>query len=339
MKPLLILGIESSCDETAASVVRNGREVLSNIIYSQIDIHKVFGGVVPEIASRNHAAKIDAVVGEALSEANVKIEEIDAIAPTHGPGLVGALLVGLSFGKALSFAAEKPLVGVHHIEGHISSVYLNSQFAPPFMCLVVSGGHTHLVYVKDYCDYEILGRTRDDAAGEAFDKVARALGFPYPGGVSIERISKEGDAQAIRFPRAMSVDGNFDFSFSGLKSAVLNYINTCKMNEVEYKPEDVAASFQASVVETLTSKAIAACALRGCKKLALAGGVASNGALRARMSDVCEQNGLEFYVPEPVFCTDNAAMIASCGYFSFLKGKTDALDLNAYPNLDLVKVV
>ena len=302
---------------------------MSNIIFSQIDVHKLYGGVVPEIASRNHLSKIDSVVSEALDSAGVTLGKITAVAVTAGPGLVGALLVGVSFGKALAYAAAKPLVGVHHIEGHISSVYLNSQIKPPFTCLVVSGGHSHLVYVSDYGKYEILRKTRDDAAGEAFDKTARALGLPYPGGVSIEKLAKDGDSEAIRFPIAMKNEA--DFSFSGLKSAVINYIN----NHADYKKEDIAASFQQAVVTALSEKAMSSCLSNNCHKLTLTGGVASNGALRKRMQETCGASGIEFYAPEPIFCTDNAAMIASCGYFNFINGKKAGLDLNAFPSGDL----
>ena len=334
---IYVLGIESSCDETSAAVVKGGREVLSNVIYSQIDIHKKYGGVVPEIASRDHTAKIAGVVSEALENANMSINDVSVVTATCGPGLVGALLVGLSFGKALAFSANKPFVGVHHIEGHLSSVYLESEMKPPFVCLVASGGHTNLIYVSDFGKYEILGRTRDDAAGEAFDKIARAIGLPYPGGAEIERLAKTGDANAIPLPRA--IKAGLDFSFSGLKSAALNFMNKQKMNGESFKNEDMAAALQFSITETLTEKAISACKLKKCGRLAFSGGVASNETIRARLAEVCALNGIEFYAPERKYCTDNAAMIASCGYFSYINGKTSGLDLNANPNLPISEAV
>ena len=272
-----ILAIESSCDETAAAVVHNGRKVLSNIISSQIDLHKLYGGVVPEIASRKHIEKINQVIEEALKEAEVTLKDIDAVAVTYGPGLVGALLVGVAEAKAIAYAAGLPLVGVHHIEGHISANYIeHPELEPPFLCLVASGGHTHLVCVKDYGKYEILGRTRDDAAGEAYDKVARAIGLGYPGGPKIDRIAREGNPDAIKFPKA-NVDGaKYDFSFSGLKSAVLNYINGCKMKGESFDPADIAASFQKAVVEVLVEKSMQAAEDYSMRKFAIAGGVASN---------------------------------------------------------------
>ena len=276
-KDVLILAIESSCDETAAAVVKNGREVLSNIIYSQIDLHTLYGGVVPEIASRKHIEKINQVVRKALADASCTLDDITAVAVTYGPGLVGALLVGVAEAKAIAFAANKPLVGVHHIEGHISANYIeNKELEPPFLCLVVSGGHTHLVKVADYGKYEILGRTRDDAAGEAFDKVARAIGLGYPGGPKIEKVAREGNPHAIEFPRAKIADGPYDFSFSGLKSAVLNYLNGCKMKGIEIVQADVAASFQKAVTDVLIGNAMKAIDEFGMDKFAIAGGVASN---------------------------------------------------------------
>ena len=278
---VLILAIESSCDETAASVVKNGREVLSNIISSQIDLHTIYGGVVPEIASRKHIEKINQVIEEALKEANCSLDDITAIAVTYGPGLVGALLVGVSAAKAISFAANKPLIGVHHIEGHISANFIeNRQLEPPFACLVVSGGHTHLVAVKDYGEYEILGYTRDDAAGEAFDKVARAIGLGYPGGPKIDKISKEGNPEAIKFPRAKVAGSSYDFSFSGLKSAVLNYLNSCEMKNIAVNKADVAASFQRAVIDVLVEHSLQAIKEYGYEKFAIAGGVASNSSDR-----------------------------------------------------------
>ena len=333
-KDILILGIESSCDETAAAVVKNGREVLSNVISSQIELHKLYGGVVPEIASRKHIEKINQVIEEALEEAKVTLEDIDAIAVTYGPGLVGALLVGVAEAKAISYATGKPLVGVHHIEGHVSANYIeNKELEPPFLCLIVSGGHTHLVIVKDYGEYEIVGRTRDDAAGEAFDKVARAIGLGYPGGPKIDKLAKEGNKHAISFPRAKVAENEYDFSFSGVKSAVLNYINGCNMKGEEINCADVAASFQEAVVDVLVTHAVAAAKAYGFKNVAMAGGVASNSALREGMKNACEKNGLNLYYPSPIYCTDNAAMIGAAGYYEYIRGARAGLDLNAVPNL------
>lgn len=335
-KDVLILAIESSCDETAASVVRNGREVLSNIISSQIDLHTLYGGVVPEIASRKHMEQINQVTEEALKTAGVTLEDITAVAVTYGPGLVGALLVGVSFAKSLAFAAGKPLVGVHHIEGHISANYIeNLDLEPPFTCLVVSGGHTNLVLVEDYGRYRIIGRTRDDAAGEAFDKVARAVGLGYPGGPKIDKLAKEGNKNAIDFPRAKVEGSPYDFSFSGIKSAVLNYINHCEMKNVEINRADLVASFQNAVVDALVSRAVMAAKEHGLKKLALAGGVAANSALKSSLEDECARNGIRFYHPSPVFCTDNAAMIGVAGYYEYMAGVRSDWDLNAVPNLKL----
>ena len=331
-----ILAIESSCDETAAAVVKNGREVLSNVISSQIALHTLYGGVVPEIASRKHIEKINQVIEAALSQAGVTLQEIDAIGVTYGPGLVGALLVGVAEAKAISYAAKIPLVGVHHIEGHISANYIeNKDLEPPFLCLVVSGGHTHLVKVADYGKYEILGKTRDDAAGEAFDKVARAIGLGYPGGPKIEKASQNGNPNAIPFPQAKIADNPYDFSFSGVKSAVLNYINSCKMKKVEIVPEDIAASFQKAVVDVLVAHSMHAVQEFGIKKFAIAGGVASNGVLRECMREACRKRGVAFYHPSPILCTDNAAMIGAAAYYEYLAGTRHGLDLNAIPNLKL----
>ncbi len=333
---VLILAIESSCDETAASVVKNGREVLSNIISSQIDLHTIYGGVVPEIASRKHIEKINQVIEEALKEANCSLDDITAIAVTYGPGLVGALLVGVSAAKAISFAANKPLIGVHHIEGHISANFIeNRQLEPSFACLVVSGGHTHLVAVKDYGEYEILGYTRDDAAGEAFDKVARAIGLGYPGGPKIDKISKEGNPEAIKFPRAKVAGSSYDFSFSGLKSAVLNYLNSCEMKNIAVNKADVAASFQRAVIDVLVEHSLQAIKEYGYEKFAIAGGVASNSSLRAAFKTACELHKIALYQPSPIFCTDNAAMIGVAGYYEYVKGVRSGYDLNAVPNLKL----
>lgn len=333
---VLILAIESSCDETAAAVVKNGRQVLSNVISSQIELHKLYGGVVPEIASRKHIEKINQVIEEALQVAEVTLDDIDAVGVTYGPGLVGALLVGVAEAKAIAYAKKLPLVGVHHIEGHISANYIeNLELEPPFLCLVVSGGHTHLVCVKDYGEYEILGRTRDDAAGEAFDKVARAIGLGYPGGPKIDKLSKEGNPNAIAFPRAHMEDSPYDFSFSGVKSAVLNYINGCQMKGIEYSQADIAASFQKAVTDVLVENAIRGVKEYGLNKLAIAGGVASNSSLREAMKCACEKNGIEFYHPSPIFCTDNAAMIGVAAYYEYLAGTRHGWDLNAVPNLKL----
>ncbi len=335
-KDELILAIESSCDETAAAVVRNGREVLSNVISSQIPLHKLYGGVVPEIASRKHIEKINQVIEEALHTAGVTLKDMDAIGVTYGPGLVGALLVGVAEAKAISYGAKLPLVGVHHIEGHISANYIeHTDLEPPFVSLVVSGGHTHLVKVVDYGEYEILGRTRDDAAGEAFDKVARAIGLGYPGGPKIDKLAKEGDPDAIPFPRAKVEDGVYDFSFSGVKSAVLNYLNGCRQKRQEIVEADVAASFQKAVVDVLVDHARMAVRELGLKKLALAGGVASNSALRQAMQEACEEDGVALYIPSPIYCTDNAAMIGVAAHYDFMKGVRSGLDLNAIPNLRL----
>lgn len=335
-KDIYILAIESSCDETAAAVVKNGREVLSNVISSQIELHKLYGGVVPEIASRKHIEKINPVIREALSDAGMTLEDMDAIGVTYGPGLVGALLVGVAAAKAISYAKNIPLVGVHHIEGHISANYIeNKELEPPFLGMVVSGGHTHLVLVKDYGKYEILGRTRDDAAGEAFDKIARAIGLGYPGGPKIDKLAKEGDPKAIAFPRAHIADAPLDFSFSGLKSSVLNYINSCEMKHVEINRADVAASFQAAVVDAIVDHTIEAAKMYQIRKVALAGGVASNSALRQAMKERCEKEKLEFFYPSPVLCTDNAAMIGCAAYYEYLAGTRHGLDLNAVPNLKI----
>ncbi|MDD3173334.1 MAG: tRNA (adenosine(37)-N6)-threonylcarbamoyltransferase complex transferase subunit TsaD [Herbinix sp.] len=333
-KDIMILAIETSCDESAAAVVKNGREVLSNIISSQIELHKLYGGVVPEIASRKHIEKINQVIEEALSEANVTLQDLDAIGVTYGPGLVGALLVGVAEAKAISFAVKKPLVGVHHIEGHVSANYIeNKELEPPFLCLIVSGGHTHLVLVKEYGTYEIVGRTRDDAAGEAFDKVARAIGLGYPGGPKIDKLSKEGNNRAITFPRAHIEGAPYDFSFSGLKSAVLNHINSCEMKHEEINRADIAASFQEAVIDVLVTKTMLAAKDFGMKKVAVAGGVAANSSLREALAAACSKNGLAFYHPSPIFCTDNAAMIGAAAYYEYLKGTRSGLDLNAVPNL------
>lgn len=335
-KDVLILAIESSCDETAAAVVKNGRTVLSNVINSQIDIHTLYGGVVPEIASRKHIENINPVIELALKQAGVTLDDISAIGVTYGPGLVGALLVGVAEAKAIAFAKKKPLVGVHHIEGHISANYIeHPDLEPPFAALVVSGGHTHLVMVKDYGTYDIIGRTRDDAAGEAFDKVARAVGLGYPGGPKIDKLAKEGNPHAIEFPRANVEDAPYDFSFSGIKSAVLNYINSCEMKNIEVNKADLVASFQNAVIDALVSRAIRLVQQMQITKLAIAGGVASNSALRTALMNECSKHGITFYSPSPALCTDNAAMIGAAAYYEYMSGTRHGYDLNAVPNLKL----
>ena len=336
MEDVKILAIESSCDETAAAVVVNGREVLSNVISSQIDLHTLYGGVVPEIASRKHIENINPVIEKALSDAGCTLDDIDAIGVTYGPGLVGALLVGVAEAKAIAFAKDIPLIWVNHIEGHVCANYVEDKsLEPPFLCLIVSGGHTHLVMVEDYCKYKILGKSRDDAAGEAFDKVARAIGLGYPGGPKIDKAAKDGNENAFDFPKAKIADNPFDFSFSGVKSAVLNELNSINMKGEEIVPEDVAASFQKSVVETLVERAMLAVEETGVKKIALAGGVASNTALRKLFKEECEKRGLDFYYPSPELCTDNAVMIGSAAYFEYKNGTRHGWDLNAIPNLKL----
>ncbi|HIX14853.1 MAG TPA: tRNA (adenosine(37)-N6)-threonylcarbamoyltransferase complex transferase subunit TsaD [Candidatus Hungatella pullicola] len=335
-KDVYILAIESSCDETAAAVVKNGRQVLSNVISSQIELHTLYGGVVPEIASRKHIEKINQVIETALVQADMSLEQMDAVAVTYGPGLVGALLVGVAEAKAIAYGAGKPLVGVHHIEGHVSANFIeHPDLEPPFVCLIVSGGHTHLVVVKDYGEFEILGRTRDDAAGEAFDKVARAVGLGYPGGPKIDKAAKEGNPSAISFPRAKVDENPYDFSFSGLKSAVLNYINHAKMAGEEIYVPDLAASFQKAVVDVLVSHTVEAAKEFGFQKVAMAGGVASNSGLRKGMEEACKREGLSLYYPSPIYCTDNAAMIGAAAYYEYINGARAGWDLNAVPNLKL----
>ncbi len=335
MDDTYILGIETSCDETAAAVVKNGREMLSNIISSQIDIHTVFGGVVPEIASRKHIERINQVADEAILASGIKREELSAVGVTCGPGLVGPLLIGVSYAKAFAYGLNLPLVGVNHIEGHVCANFIdNPELEPPFLCLVVSGGHTHLIWVRDHCEYEILGRTMDDAAGEAFDKVARVIGLGYPGGPKIDRTAKEGNDEAVDFPRGKG-RGELDFSFSGLKSAVLNYLNSRKMAGEEINVPDVAASFQKAVVDVLVGNAVKAMEKYGDTCFAIAGGVASNTALRAEMEKACLERNVKFYKPSPILCTDNGAMIASAAYYRYLRGERAGLDLNAVPGLML----
>lgn len=339
MKDVLILGIETSCDETAAAVVKNGEEVLSNVISSQVALHAEFGGVVPEIASRNHLEKIDEVIRLAIKEAGISMQELTAIAVTVGPGLVGALLVGVSEAKALAFALGKPLIPVHHIEGHIAANFIsNPECKPPFVCLVASGGHSHLLLVEDYGKIRIYGRTRDDAAGEAFDKVARAVGLGYPGGPKLEKMAKEGNPHAYHFPTAKMEDAPYDFSFSGVKSAVLNEMNRKKMLGEEVRVADLCASFQENVTEVLSEKAIALCKELHINRLSIAGGVAANGKLREKMEEKAKQEGIEFFCPKLILCTDNAAMIAAAAYHEWKKGNFAGHDVNAYPSLSLSEV-
>lgn len=336
MEDKYILAIESSCDETSAAVVLNGREILSNVIASQISTHEQYGGVVPEVASRMHIEAISGVVEEALLKANITLEKIDAIGVTYGPGLVGALLVGLQFAKGLAFASKKPLVGVNHIEGHICANYIqHKDLKPPFISLVVSGGHTFIVHVKDYGIYEVIGQTRDDAAGEAYDKVARALGLGYPGGPKIDKLAKEGNPKAIIFPKANFHEETLDFSFSGVKSAVLNYLNKCNMQNIEINKADVAASFQQAVVDVLKDNVLLTCKKKNIDTIAIAGGVASNSTLRETLINEAGKKGIKVLFPTPILCTDNAAMIGSAAYFNFINGKVNDLNLNAKPNLKL----
>ena len=335
-KDIKILAIETSCDETSAAVVRNGREVLSNIISSQIDIHKRFGGVVPEVASRKHLENISPVIDEALLSAGVELKDIDAVAATCGPGLVGALLIGLTTAKAIAFSSSLPFIGVNHIEGHIAASYIeHNELEPPFTCLVASGGHSHIVNVIGYTSYEVLGRTRDDAAGEAFDKIARALGLGYPGGPLLDKLAASGNREAIDFPRAFLEEGSYDFSFSGLKSAVLNYLNSKKMKNEEVNPADVAASFQEAVADVLSAKLIKAALDKKSEYAVLAGGVASNSRLRELLMQRGEQAGIKVVYPSPILCTDNAAMIGCAAYYRYINGTRSDFTLNAMPNLSL----
>ena len=336
-KDIVILGIESSCDETAAAVSVNGTGILSNVIYSQIDLHTIYGGVVPEIASRMHIAKINQVIKKALSDAGKTFDDLDAVAVTYGPGLVGALLVGVSEAKAVAWAKDIALVGVNHIKGHVCANYIeHPDLKPPFLCLVASGGHTHLVKATDYTTYDIIGRTRDDAAGEAYDKIARAIGLGYPGGPKVEKAARNGDPEAFAFPRAKIDENPYDFSFSGVKSAVLNTINSYQMKGAvidEKFQADVAASFQAAVIDSLRDRVLMAIDEFGLSDFAMAGGVASNQALRGALGDACRRAGVNFYCPSPVYCTDNAAMIAVAGYYEYINGQRAGLDLNAVPGL------
>ena len=338
-KDILTLGIESSCDETAAAVLRGGRELLSNVISTQIPLHRKYGGVVPEIASRRHIVNVMPVIDEALRNAEVALPDIDQIAVTYGPGLVGALLVGVSAAKALAFARNVPLIGVNHLEGHIFANFLShTELKPTFMALVVSGGHTALIHVIGYNHFALMGQTRDDAAGEAFDKIARVMGLPYPGGPEIDKLAAVGDEDAVDFPRALREKGNYEFSFSGLKSAVLNYLNEMKMKNMEVNRADVAASFQKAVIEVLVQKSLEALSETNLDTLVLAGGVAANSALERRLREASAEHGIHFYYPDKILCTDNAAMIACRGYYQSRAGLFSDLRLNAVPGLSLQNV-
>ncbi|PFG02792.1 tRNA (adenosine(37)-N6)-threonylcarbamoyltransferase complex transferase subunit TsaD [Bacillus sp. es.036] len=330
----IILGIETSCDETAVAIVKDGKEVLANVVASQIESHKRFGGVVPEIASRHHVEQMTLILEEALNEAGLTMDEIDGIAVTEGPGLVGALLIGVNTAKALAFAHQKPLIGTHHIAGHIYANQLVAELTYPLLALVVSGGHTELVYMPSEGEFEVIGETRDDAAGEAYDKVARTLQLPYPGGPHIDRLAAEGEP-SVRLPRAWLEKGSYDFSFSGLKSAVINTVHNAKQRNEELKPEDLAASFQASVVEVLVTKTLRAAEEYGVKQVLLAGGVAANKGLRSSLIEAFEGSGRELVIPPLYYCTDNAAMIAAAGTIAYRKGKRSSLQLNANPGLEL----
>lgn len=332
----LTLAIETSCDETSIAVLSGDREVLSNIISSQIEIHKAYGGVVPEIASRHHLDNINLVLEEALAEAKVNLRDVDLIGVTSGPGLVGALLIGLATAKAIAYAAKKPLIGVHHIMGHICANYIaHRELEPPFLAVVVSGGHTNIVDVTGYNAYQVLGRTRDDAAGEAFDKVARVLGLGYPGGPKIDELAKSGNPEAIAFKRVYLEKDSYDFSFSGIKTGVLNYLNTQKLLGEPIHRADVAASFQLAVVEVIVSKAMKAAREMKRDKIVLAGGVAANSLLRRLFEEACDQAGIRLYYPPPILCTDNAAMIGCAAYYRYQAGLVDDMSLDAYPNLKL----
>ena len=338
-KSILTLGIESSCDETAAAVLRDGRELLSNVISTQIPLHRKYGGVVPEIASRRHIVNVMPVIDEALQKAEVALSDVDQVAVTYGPGLVGALLVGVSAAKALAFARNVPLIGVNHLEGHIFANFLShKELEPPFMALVVSGGHTALIHVVGYNHFLLMGQTRDDAAGEAFDKIARVMGLPYPGGPEIDRLAAKGDENAVDFPRALREKGNYEFSFSGLKSAVLNYLNEMQMKRIAVNKADVAASFQKAVIEVLVQKSLEALSETKLDTLVLAGGVAANSALEHRLREASAEHGIRFYYPNKILCTDNAAMIACRGYYQSRAGLFSDLRLNAVPGLSLQSV-
>lgn len=336
---MLILGIESSCDETAASIVEDCRTIRSSVISTQIEEHKKYGGVVPEIASRRHCENILGVTRKALDDAGVSLSDIDAVAVTYAPGLIGALLVGVSFAKALAMSAGKPLVPVHHIAGHIATNYLtHPQLEPPYLCLVASGGHSHIIEVLSYTKFRVVGRTRDDAAGECFDKCARAMGFPYPGGVHVDKAAQEGDPSAFRLPKPSVAGNEFDFSFSGLKTSVINLIHNSQQKGIELNYNDLSASIQSTISEVLTDRTIRAAEALGYKKVALAGGVSANSGVRSALSKACEDKGLEFYMPEKSLCGDNGAMIACQGSYTFLAGITADESLNAVATLSMDEI-
>lgn len=336
MKDLKILAIETSCDETSVSVIKNGREILSNTISSQIPTHRIFGGVVPEIASRMHLENINLIIQESLGEAELDFKDIDVVACTKGPGLIGALLVGISSAKAISYALDIPLVGVNHMQGHICANYLvHKDLEPPFIGLIVSGGHTYLVHVKSYNDFEIIGRTRDDAAGESFDKIARALGLPYPGGPEIDKQAKDGNANAIEFPRVIIDKKTYDFSFSGLKTSVLNYINNQKQKNLEINVPDICASFQQAVLDVLIEKSLRLLKEKNMNKFVISGGVAANSKLIEMAENMGRENNVKVFYPTKILSTDNAAMIGCAAYYDYVNGKKDELDLKVYPNLEL----
>lgn len=336
MKDFYTMGIETSCDDSSVAILKNDREVLCNLISSQIDIHKIFGGVVPEIASRMHLEAINPLIEKALDEIGLSYDDLDLISVTKGPGLIGSLLVGISAAKAMSLAADIPMIGTNHMQGHICANYLsNKDLKPGFISLVVSGGHTYLVRVDGYTDYEIIGKTRDDAAGESFDKVARSLGLGYPGGPKIDKLAKKGDKDAIDFPRVMLEKDSYDFSFSGLKTSVLNYLNNTKQKGEEINKADVAASFQEAVVDVLVKKSMRLIDETGLKTLCVSGGVAANSRLKKRLQDECDKRGVNFYYPDIILCTDNAAMIAMAGYLNYKAGERSDNFLKVYPNLSL----
>ncbi len=333
-----ILAIESSCDETAAAVVEDGRKVLSSVVASQVAEHRLYGGVVPEIASRRHAEVISKVVSQSLEEANVTLNDITAIAVTYAPGLIGALLVGVNFAKGLSYATGLPLVPVHHLRSHIASNYIsNPELKPPFLCLVVSGGHSHIVMVEDYTKMKIIGKTRDDAAGEAFDKAARTMGMPYPGGIELDKVAQNGDPLAFKLPRPTVHDAPYDFSFSGLKTAVINLLHNAEQKGIELNKADVCASYRYAVVDCLTTNFLKAAEDLNAKKLVIAGGVSANSLLRSTLQDECKKRGYEFYMPEKFLCGDNAAMVGSQGYYEYLSGNIAGTDLNAYATMSIEK--